>query len=92
LEKNNIIYNKKVMVEIEKSIINDSPTTIHFDCIITLTEQMKRGICKIKLGEKQGTVFFCKIPFPNMDNMLPVFITNHHLLNEQILNKENQKI
>ena len=80
------------MVEIEKSIINDSPTTIPFDCIITLTEQMKRGICKIKLGEKQGTVFFCKIPFPNMDNMLPVFITNHHLLNEQILNKENQKI
>ena len=30
-----------------------------------------------------GTGFFCKIPFPNFYNLLPVLITNNHILNEK---------
>ena len=42
---------------------------------------MEKNICKIKIGNEQGTGFFCKIPFPDKDNMIPVFITNNHIIN-----------
>ena len=32
-----------------------------------------------------GTGFFCKIPFPDFYNLLPVLITNNHVLNEEDL-------
>ena len=38
------------------------PNVIPFDCSEKIINQMKKNICKIKL-EKQGTGFFCKIPF-----------------------------
>ena len=40
----------------------------------------------------QGIGFFCMISFPNLNNSLPVFITNNHVINDEILNKENMKI
>ena len=51
---------------------------------------MKNSICKIirEQGQK-GTGFFCYIPIPN-DDLLPVLITNHHVLNEKDI--ENKKI
>ena len=45
----------------------------------------KKNICKIKIGEEQGTGFFCKIPFSSKDNLLTVFITNNHIINKDIL-------
>ena len=48
-------------------------------------EQMERNICQIRVGNEQGTEFFCKIPFPDKHNMLPVFITNNHVINEDFL-------
>lgn len=43
--------------------------------------QMKNCICKIKVDNgKIGTGFFCKIPFPDALNPLPVLITNNHVL------------
>jgi hypothetical protein len=57
-----------------------------------IIEQMERNICKINIGKNQGTGFFCKIPFPNQYKLLPVFITNNHVINKDILNKENMKI
>ena len=33
--------------------------------------------------------FFCKIPFPDLNNMLSVFITNNHIINQELLNKDN---
>ena len=50
---------------------------------------MENSICKIILedGEK-GNGFFCKIPFNS--NLLPVLITNNHVLNENYI--ENDKI
>jgi len=53
---------------------------------------MEKNICKIKIGNEQGTGFFCKIPFPNKDNMIPVFITNNHVINDKILKKDDEKI
>ena len=43
---------------------------------------MKKYICKIKINNEKGTGFFCKIPFPDKNNMLPVFITNNHVINK----------
>ena len=53
---------------------------------------MKKYIFKIKIGQTQGTGFFCKIPFPDKDNMLPVLITNNHIINKNILNRKDEKI
>ena len=48
-----------------------------------IIEQMKKTVCKIvkKNGEK-GTGFFCRIPFPYKDYIIPALITNNHVLNE----------
>ena len=35
-----------------------------------LVEQMEKGICKIIIGNKQGTGFLCKISFPNKNKIL----------------------
>ena len=61
------------------------PNVISYDCTKTIIEQMEKYICKIKINENIGTGFFCKIPFPDKYNMLSVFITNNHLINEEIL-------
>ena len=44
------------------------------------------------MGQTQGTGFFCKIPFPNKENMIPVLMTNNHVINDDILNQENFKL
>ena len=45
--------------------------------------QMKNCICKIKVDiGKIGTGFFCKIPFPDTLNPLPVLITCNHVLDK----------
>ena len=51
---------------------------------------MEKNICKITIGKKLGTGFFSKIPF--LKKMLPVFITNNHIINEEILYKKNEKL
>ena len=50
---------------------------------------MERNICKILIGNEQGTGFFCKIPFPDLNNMLPVFITTNSIINNEILYEDN---
>ena len=54
--------------------------------------QMKKAICKIKIKEMQGTGFFCKIPFPDLNKMLRVLITNNHVINRDLLFQENARI
>ena len=56
-----------------------------------IIEQMKSKICKIYLDEGNGTGFFCKIPFPN-NKFMPALITNNHLINRNVLDKENVNI
>ena len=76
------------MEEQKESILNDYPNIIPYECSKKIIEQMERNICKINIGKEQGTGFFCKIPFPNKNQMLPVFITNNHVINNDILNKD----
>ena len=76
----------------KESMLTGYPNVISFECTLNLLNQMKKDICKFKIGNNQGTGFFCKIPFPNKENMLPVFITNNHLIGEDLLNDEDEKI
>ena len=66
--------------------INDYPDTVSLKGTEEIVKQMKKSICKILLGEKEGTGFFCKIPFGN--NLLPVLITNNHIIDEIILKEK----
>ena len=76
------------MEEQKESVLNNYPNIISYDCSKKIIEQMERNICKINIGEEQGTGFFCKIPFPSQDKILPVFITNNHVINKDTLNKD----
>ena len=75
-----------------ESLLTGYPDAITYECTKKIKEQMEKNICKIKIGQDQGTGFFCKIPFQDMNNMLPVFITNNHIINQEFLNKENANI
>ena len=72
--------------------ITGYPTLIPYECNKKIIEQMEKTICKMKIGAKQGTGFFCKIPFPNKNNMLPVFITNNHIIDNNLLKLKDAKI
>ena len=78
--------------EIKESLLKGYPNVIPFDCTKKIINQMEKNICKITIGEEQGTGFFCKIPFPDKKNMLKVFITNNHIIDEDILNKNDEII
>ena len=50
----------------------------------TILSQLEKTICKIhKLDGKNATGFLCKIPFPDNSNLMPVLITNNHVLNKE---------
>ena len=50
---------------------------------------MENDICKKKQEKNKELDFFVKIPFPDLYNMLSVFITNNHIINKELLYKEN---
>ena len=77
---------------IQESKVLGCPDILSYDCTKKIMKQMENNICKIKIGDEQGTGFFCKIPFPDEKNMLPVFITNNHVIKEEILYKNNKNI
>ena len=53
---------------------------------------MEKCVCKIILERSEGTGistgFFCKIPFPDKNNMLPVLITGDLVEGENIFPNE----
>ena len=53
---------------------------------------MEKDVCKIKIGDEQDSGFFCKIPFPDKNNMLPVLMTNNFNINRELLYKKDSKI
>ena len=69
---------------IKEKYIPQSTSPIPIEGIEKILFQMKSCICKIfnKNTGQTGTGFFCKIPFPNKLNLLPVLITNNHVLNQ----------
>ena len=57
---------------------------ISFDDMKIITQQMIKSVCIIKNSSNvYGTGFFCLIPFPDKRNLLPVLITNNHIINEK---------
>ena len=76
----------------KETILTGYPNVISYEGTKKIISQMEKNICKIKIGNEQGTGFFCKIPFRKKDNMLPVLITNNHIINENILYKKDENI
>ena len=68
------------------------PDIIPYENTKVIIEQMEKCICKLKIRDKQGTGFFCKIPFPNEEKLIPVLITNNHVINQELLNENNKNI
>ena len=65
----------------QEKLIKGQPIPVSLKGTKKVLFQMENCICKIYLNNGGiGTGFFCKIPFNN--NLLPVLITNNHVLNE----------
>jgi len=78
---------------IKEKELKNKPVAISYENTEIILDQMKKNICKIKMRDgSQGTGFFCKIPFPDKDNLLPVLITNNHVINQELLQKEDEKV
>lgn len=81
----------KVDEEEEKNI-TDYPQSIAYDRAKMIIKQMDRCICHIKCNNNKGTAFFTKIPFPNRQNLMPVLVTNNHIVGEDFLNKPGERL
>ena len=69
------------------------PNVFPCKCIKEIVNQMEKCVCKIKIEPKiQGTGFPCRIPFPTEKKLLPVLITNNHIINEETLYEKDKKI
>ena len=92
------------MDEMKEKRIDGYPKYLSLGKTEIIVEQMKNKICKILSDKGNGTGFFCRIPFQENGNELPVLITNWHVVNElekeisimynndiKILNLENRK-
>ena len=56
-----------------------------------INSQLERSVCKIYINKNEcGTGFLCKIPFPDEFRLLPVLITNNHVINEEYFKKNKQ--
>ena len=60
--------------------IKGSPDSITLEQIKNIYHQMNNCVCNIILGNSTGTGFFCKIPFPDQNNLLPALVTVNHVL------------
>ena len=55
--------------------------------------QKQNEVCKMDLDNKiKGSGFFCKLPFPDNNNLLPVLISCYQTINESILKKDKISI
>ena len=74
---------------INEKYLENYPKPVSLKSTEKIVEQMKNNVCKINLLDgTKGTGFFCKIPYNN--KILPAFITNNHVINEDILEREDK--
>ena len=69
-----------------EKLINTSPEPVTVEGTEKRLNQMNKCVCKI-YNKCEGTGFFTKIPFNNI--LLPVLITNNHVLGENDIKKNN---
>ena len=72
---------------IPQKILKGHTNPVLYKSMKYIIKQMETSICKIITSNDIGTGFFCVIPFPDMNNLLPVLITNNHVLNNESLKK-----
>ena len=78
---------------VDEKKLNGYPVPVDLEKTEKIIEQMKKYVCRVALTNgTKGTGSFCKIPFPNKEKILPVLITNNHVIDESILNDEKNKI
>ena len=76
---------------IEEKQIPNQPKSLTKYQFEKINEQMEKYTCLINCKDGGlGTGFFCRIPFPDFYNLLPVLITNNHVLNEEDLKVGNE--
>ena len=63
------------------------------EAIECFNKKINKNVCKI-IGSNGGIDrgFFCRIPFPNEHNLLPVLITNNTIMNENDISSKNRNI
>ena len=76
----------------KENILDGYPKVISYESTKKILEQMEKNVFKIKIGFHQGTGFFCKIPFPDINNMLPVLINTNHIIDEEYLYTKDKSI
>ena len=76
---------------IKEKDIKTSPEPVSFKGTETILDQMNNSICRIYTDKGKGTGFFTKIPYKL--KLLPVLITNNHVINQDdILNNKKFSI
>ena len=72
----------------QEKLIKEQPIPVSLQNTKKILFQMENCVCKIYMNNGGiGTGFLCKIPFNN--NLLPVLITNNHVLNENDIKDNN---
>ena len=72
----------------QEELIKEQPIPVSLEGTKKILFQMENCICKINPKDGViGTGFFCKIPFN--DDILPVLITNNHVLKENVIKDNN---
>ena len=78
---------EKVHINLQKS---DSKGMLNLKELEEYITKAKKAMCKINLSNGFGSGFFCKIPYTENNNiLLPVLMTNNHVLSRDSLNSEN---
>ena len=82
-ENNNSISFLSQKIENHDNILRNSPPFLSRFKTKVIYNQMEKCICKICIDNSFGTGFFCNIPFKDNSNLLPVLVTNNHVLGEK---------
>ena len=73
----------------KEKYLENYPIPLTSESIEVILSQMKRNICKIYMDDgSTGTGFFCKIPYPDKSLLIPVLVTNNHLIDDSHLRKD----
>ena len=76
-------YNIKLENSDEKGMLNGK-------AIMEYLPKAMEAVCEINLSKGFGSGFFCKIPYTENNNLLlPVLITNNHVLSRELINSNN---
>ena len=67
--------------------IKKSPIPVSLENTEKIINQMKKCVYQIH-KEGQGTGFLCKIPYPDASHLLPVLMTNNHVLNSDDIKED----